>query len=210
MAYDCLKTAPSEKSQTECQKQYARGTRAAYTLAAWMQEHGWEGSPHGGPEAGAVTMIPAAIEAGLGELGKHGSMITRKFGSSFRLSGGRDLFREADCSRRKEVVCGFRRMHSLFRREQRLRRLYRAMLVVPPRHRTAADRQDGQSKSQSSGRVIPGLPLVHLLFCHRLCQNQLHSNRLQGMPAYTKTDRDCEPAGMNSPVSSDSLSNLVI
>ena len=86
MDYDCLKTAPSEKSQTECQRQYARGTRAAYKLASWMHEHGWEGSPHGGPEAGPVTMIPAAIEAGLGELGKHGSMITRKFGSSFRLA----------------------------------------------------------------------------------------------------------------------------
>ena len=33
-----------------------------------------------------MTMIPAAIEAGIGELGKHGSMITREFGSSFRLA----------------------------------------------------------------------------------------------------------------------------
>ena len=33
-----------------------------------------------------VLMIPAAIEAGLGELGKHGSMIHREFGSNFRLS----------------------------------------------------------------------------------------------------------------------------
>ena len=31
-------------------------------------------------------MIPAAIEAGLGELGKHGSMIHRKLGANFRLS----------------------------------------------------------------------------------------------------------------------------
>ena len=30
-------------------------------------------------------MIPAAIAAGLGELGKHGSIIHRKLGSSFRL-----------------------------------------------------------------------------------------------------------------------------
>ena len=86
MEYDCLKTAPSEKSQTECQKQYARGTRAAWKLAAWLHEQGVEASPHGGPEAGPVTMIPAAIEAGLGELGKHGSMINREFGSSFRLA----------------------------------------------------------------------------------------------------------------------------
>ncbi len=31
-------------------------------------------------------MIPAAIAAGLGELGKHGSMINRTHGASFRLS----------------------------------------------------------------------------------------------------------------------------
>lgn len=86
MDYDCLKTAPSAKSQTEVQKQYARGTRAAYKLAAWMREQGWDALSHGGPQAGPVLMIPAAIEAGLGELGKHGSMISRRFGSSFRLA----------------------------------------------------------------------------------------------------------------------------
>ena len=31
-------------------------------------------------------MIPGAISAGLGELGKHGSMINRQLGSSFRLA----------------------------------------------------------------------------------------------------------------------------
>ena len=39
-----------------------------------------------GPITEDVLMIPAAIEAGLGELGKHGSMIHRQFGSNFRLS----------------------------------------------------------------------------------------------------------------------------
>jgi ferredoxin len=86
MDYDCLKTAPSHKSQTEVQNQYGRGTRAAYKLAGWMREHGWDAKPHGGPIAGPVLMIPAAIAAGLGELGKHGSMINRQFGSSFRLA----------------------------------------------------------------------------------------------------------------------------
>ena len=31
-------------------------------------------------------MIPAALSAGFGELGKHGSIINRQYGSSFRLS----------------------------------------------------------------------------------------------------------------------------
>ncbi len=82
----CLATAPSHKSQTEVHKQYGRGTRAARKLAGWMREHGWDAEPHGGPRAGPVLMIPAAIAAGLGELGKHGSMINRRFGSSFRLA----------------------------------------------------------------------------------------------------------------------------
>ena len=86
MDYDCLSTAPSRKSQTEVQNQYARGTRAAYKLAGWMRENGAEAHPHGGPQAGSVLMIPAAILAGLGELGNHGSMINRQFGSSFRLA----------------------------------------------------------------------------------------------------------------------------
>lgn len=86
MDYDCLKTAPSETSQTEVQNQYARGTRAAFKLAGWIREQGWDALPLGGPMAGPVTLIPAAIEAGLGELGKHGSLINPEFGSSYRLA----------------------------------------------------------------------------------------------------------------------------
>ncbi|MAE98917.1 MAG: hypothetical protein CME00_02120 [Geminicoccus sp.] len=36
--------------------------------------------------SGKMTMIPAALASGFGELGKHGSLITPEFGSSFRLS----------------------------------------------------------------------------------------------------------------------------
>ena len=86
MEYAELATAPDDRSQTEVQKQYDRGSRAAIRLASWMRENGWDAMPHGGPVAGPVVMIPAAIEAGLGELGKHGSMINREYGSSFRLA----------------------------------------------------------------------------------------------------------------------------
>ena len=86
MDYGNLSGAPDDASDIEVMKQYCRGTRAAYELAGWMREHGWDCKPHGGPAAGPVVMIPAAIEAGLGELGKHGSMINRVYGSSFRLA----------------------------------------------------------------------------------------------------------------------------
>ena len=42
--------------------------------------------PYGGPMAGSFVLIPPAIEAGLGALGKHGSMIHPRFGSNFRLA----------------------------------------------------------------------------------------------------------------------------
>ena len=86
MDFEELSDAPSTRSQNEVKKQYDRGTRVATDLAQWMAEHGCEGLPHGGPIAGPALMIPHAIEAGLGELGKHGSMINREFGSSFRLA----------------------------------------------------------------------------------------------------------------------------
>ncbi len=37
--------------------------------------------------ANALLLIPAAIACGLGELGKHGSLINRHFGSGVRLAG---------------------------------------------------------------------------------------------------------------------------
>ncbi len=42
--------------------------------------------PHAGPWVGNLNLIPAAMTAGLGEPGKHGSMINREYGSSFRLA----------------------------------------------------------------------------------------------------------------------------
>jgi ferredoxin len=79
--------APELASAVETMAQYNRGTRAAREVANFIQSQGYAARPHGGPMAGPLTLIPAAIQAGLGELGKHGSMINREYGSSFRLAG---------------------------------------------------------------------------------------------------------------------------
>jgi epoxyqueuosine reductase len=84
--YDAIGAAPSMKALIEITRQYARGTRAAKGLANWLRAHGENAFPYGGPMAGSFVLIPAAIEAGLGELGKHGSMIHPRFGSNFRLA----------------------------------------------------------------------------------------------------------------------------
>jgi epoxyqueuosine reductase len=85
-SYDIMKGAPSTDSLVEITRQYARGTRAAKGLANWLRRNGEDAFPYGGPMAGSFILIPAAIEAGLGELGKHGSMIHPKFGANFRLA----------------------------------------------------------------------------------------------------------------------------
>jgi epoxyqueuosine reductase len=89
--YERLKEVPSDETNGEgvCDvgDQYARGTRSSYTLANWIRAQGYNANPFPGPMASALALIPAAIAAGLGELGKHGSLISRHFGSGLRLAG---------------------------------------------------------------------------------------------------------------------------
>ena len=84
--YERIKDAPALSAGAEVVRQYGRGTKAAKDIAAWIRQRGWDAIPHGGPMAGPVLLIPPAIECGFGELGKHGSIINREFGSSFRLA----------------------------------------------------------------------------------------------------------------------------
>ncbi len=84
--YERISEAPKLSAGAEVVRQYGRGTKAAKDVATWIRERGWDAEPHGGPWAGPVLLIPPAIECGFGELGKHGSMINREFGSSFRLA----------------------------------------------------------------------------------------------------------------------------
>lgn len=84
--YDNMKTAPDDNAYIEVMRQYARGGNAAKYLANWIKARGHVAEAKTGPNTEDVLMMPAAIAAGLGELGKHGSLINRNHGSSFRLS----------------------------------------------------------------------------------------------------------------------------
>jgi ferredoxin len=88
--YEMMKHAPpgpgNHYSNTEVRRQYNRGARAARKLANYIRESGFNATAHHGPDAEALLMIPAAEAAGLGELGKHGSLINRRYGSNFRLA----------------------------------------------------------------------------------------------------------------------------
>ena len=72
---------------TEIGHQYARGKRASFALANWTRSQRYNANAYPGPSADALLLIPPAIASGLGELGKHGSLISRHFGSGVRLAG---------------------------------------------------------------------------------------------------------------------------
>jgi epoxyqueuosine reductase len=89
--YERLKQVPSDETNgvglADVGDCYSRGTRASHALANWIRSQGYKASAYPGPSANALLLIPPAIAAGLGELGKHGSLISRHFGSGVRLAG---------------------------------------------------------------------------------------------------------------------------
>lgn len=84
--YGEIRKAPALTAGAEVIRQYGRGIKAAKDIASWIRKRGWGAEPYGGPMAGPLLLIPPAIECGFGELGKHGSVINRDHGSSFRLA----------------------------------------------------------------------------------------------------------------------------
>lgn len=88
--YELLADTPSNPQNLthscELGTQYARAARIAAHLKNFIHDQGYECTEYLGPDADAIAFVPHAIAAGLGELGKHGSMIHPRFGSGFRLS----------------------------------------------------------------------------------------------------------------------------
>jgi epoxyqueuosine reductase len=86
MAYEELEKLPASDGGTEVLRVYADGQETAWTVANWLHTQGWDAHGYCGPMASSITMVPPALAAGLGELGKHGSIINRKLGSNMRLA----------------------------------------------------------------------------------------------------------------------------
>ncbi len=70
----------------EVAKQYNRAARVCRKVTNYIRAQGFDAKAWAGPFASALSMMPAAIDSGMGTLGKHGSLIHGEFGSSFRLS----------------------------------------------------------------------------------------------------------------------------
>jgi epoxyqueuosine reductase len=85
MSREEMRFAPQPRAAAEVMRTYRAGGRLAVRLAARIRAMGWPARAYGNPNSTDVLLVPMAIRAGLGELGKHGSMIGREHGSNVRL-----------------------------------------------------------------------------------------------------------------------------
>ena len=83
MKYDSMADI-GQASQTEVHRVYFKMLDIAVRIAQYIGGFGYSAWAH--PNAGELAHVPMAYLAGLGELGKHGSLINPEFGSSWRLA----------------------------------------------------------------------------------------------------------------------------
>ncbi len=87
MDYALIATSPSTPALNEVLEKYNDIYLKSRLLANWIRRKGWRADPYGGvANADPMTVIPGAIEGGIGQLGKHGSMISPQSGACFRLA----------------------------------------------------------------------------------------------------------------------------
>ncbi len=82
MDYDLIKTVPSALSGAATGLGYSRDALVLIALSQYIRNLGYEAVPSMNDTALA---IPLAIQAGLGEYGRHGLLITKEFGPRVRL-----------------------------------------------------------------------------------------------------------------------------
>ncbi|MBT5074778.1 MAG: 4Fe-4S dicluster domain-containing protein [Kordiimonadaceae bacterium] len=85
MDFENLKTAPEVIAAIEVIKQYGEAHLVSNAIAAWIHKQGWNAESYGGSKNVPILLVPPALEGGIGELGKHGSLINREHGSVLRL-----------------------------------------------------------------------------------------------------------------------------
>lgn len=77
---------PQEPAAAEVMRAYKEISRIAVGLGKQIRAMGWPARAYGNPNSTDILQIPLAVNAGFGQLGKHGSMISKEFGSNFRLA----------------------------------------------------------------------------------------------------------------------------
>ena len=77
---------PHARAGREVIRTYGDVGKAAMRLAEYIRGLGWPAYAAALPSSNDLLQIPLAIKAGIGQLGKHGSMICKEYGSNYRLS----------------------------------------------------------------------------------------------------------------------------
>lgn len=86
MDRETMLEVPSTTSGMEIQRVYTQCSYLTVDLARHIRSLGWEAAGLPINSSGEYLHIPIAIDAGLGELGKHGSLICKEYGSNVRLT----------------------------------------------------------------------------------------------------------------------------
>ena len=77
---------PGHTSAMEIQRVYIKASYLTVDLARHIRSLGWPAQGLPVNSSSEYLHIPIAIAAGIGELGKHGSLICKEYGSNFRLT----------------------------------------------------------------------------------------------------------------------------
>jgi reductive dehalogenase len=84
MDHRCVRTGPHTPGVMESANNYARGAFITTTLARWFAKMGYKAVAHHSRHY-ELNMVPLAIDAGLGELGRFGYLISDRLGPRVRL-----------------------------------------------------------------------------------------------------------------------------
>jgi epoxyqueuosine reductase len=79
-------SVPGHTAAMEVQRVYTQGSYLTVDLTRYIRSLGWPAKALPINSSSEYLHIPIAIASGIGELGKHGSLICKEYGSNFRLT----------------------------------------------------------------------------------------------------------------------------
>ncbi len=85
MDREAMLDVPWRRANREVMRSYVQSTKTAVLLAEYIRSLGWPARAYG-LNCNDIQQLPLAISAGLGQLGKHGSLICPEHGSNLRLA----------------------------------------------------------------------------------------------------------------------------
>jgi len=86
MAFDLVQTSPHTSGTIETARNYAEGASISIRLAQFIANLGYSATAEHLRYYQSL-LVPMAVDAGLGEVGRHGYLITKELGPRLRLAG---------------------------------------------------------------------------------------------------------------------------